>query len=70
MLVVGCSLLPNLLSPAEIALVSARHRITCPSANGGRIQTAPPLGSPAPAGAVIQFAGPNGGLAAQTPALG
>ena len=57
-------------SAAEKRLVSSRQRIPCRPANGCRIQTALPPGGPAPAGAVAQFAGANGGLAAQTPALG
>ena len=44
--------------------------IPCPPVNGCRIQTALPPGSPAPAGAVLQPAGANGRLAAQTPTLG
>ena len=44
--------------------------LSCPPANGCRIQTALSPGSAPPAGAVVQLAGLNGRLAAQTPALG
>jgi hypothetical protein len=44
--------------------------ISCPPANGCRIQTALPPGSAAPAGKVVQPAGANERLAVQTPALG
>ena len=59
MLDVGCS-----------GLASSRPRLVCPPANGSRIQTALPPGSPALAGAVVQPPGANERLAAQTPALG
>ena len=39
-------------------LVSPRPRLSCPPANGSRIQTALSPGSPAPAGAVVQLAHP------------
>ena len=56
--------------PLQIRLVSSRCRITSCSANGSRIQTALPPGSPAPAGAVVQSGGASGRLAAQAATLG